>query len=85
VDQRDASVTAAPSVDRLTAAAARSYGAIRAISNCARGGLLSPASERELNDVYTYRVEPLLRSASLLQKSAALLRLLVTVVDRIGP
>jgi hypothetical protein len=86
VKELDAPVAPAPpaiSADRLTAAAARGYGAIQAISNCGRAGLLSRASVRELHDVYSDRVEPLLQSASLLQRTADLVRRLVATTDRL--
>jgi hypothetical protein len=85
VNERDAPApaTSATSADRLTAASARGYGVVQAISNCARGGLLSPAAVHELNEVYSVRVEPLLRSASILQRTADLVRRLVTAAERI--
>ena len=69
--------------DRLTAAAARSYGVIQAISSCGRSGLLSEESVLELNDSYSCRVEPLLQTASLLQRTAVVVRSLVAAADRL--
>ena len=75
MNERNAS--AAESADRLLDAAARSNGALQAFANCAHRGLLSPAGVQELNDVYRNRVEPLLESASFLQRTADLVRGLV--------
>ena len=63
--------------DRLLDAAARSNGALQAFANCGHRGLLSPTGVQELNAVYRNRVEPLLESASFLQRSADLVRDLV--------
>jgi hypothetical protein len=86
VKELDAPVAPAPSAtsaDRLTAAAAKAYGAIQAISNCAQGGLLSAAALSELQETYSCRVEPLLQTASVLQRTADLVRRLVAVTERI--
>ena len=85
--ERDASpvpAAATASADRLTAASSRGYGAIRAIANCGRAGLLSPADVRELNDAFHFRVYPLLESASILQRTADLVRGLVDALHRLS-
>jgi hypothetical protein len=65
------------------AAAATGHGVLGAISKCAARGLLSPAAVRELNEAYSVRVEPLLQSASILQRTADLIRRLVAAAERI--
>jgi hypothetical protein len=76
-----ATVTPARSADRLTVASERGYGAIRGIVNCAEAGVISAAALSELHEVYSYGVEPLLQTASLLQRTAGLVRGLVRAAD----
>jgi hypothetical protein len=50
---------------------------VRAFSNCAGGGLLSSRMAGELTDAYRIRVEPLLETASFMQRTAEVVRGLV--------
>jgi hypothetical protein len=84
VKERDAPVATvipAKSADRLTVASERGYGAIRGIVNCAEAGVISAAALSELHEIYSCGVEPLLQTASLLQRTAVLVRHLVTAAD----
>jgi hypothetical protein len=84
VNEPDASPGAPmASADRLTAASARSDGALRAIEKCGSQGLLSPGDVQELNEAFRLRVQPLLESASILQRTADLVRRLVDATARI--
>lgn len=76
--------TLATPADRLATVTARAYGAIQGISNCAQDGLISTAAMSELHDRYSYRVNPLMESASHLRQTAALVRRLVSAAERIG-
>lgn len=74
----------AAQLSRLQAATLEGRGVIGGIANCGRAGLLSAESVRQLNDAYLYRVELLLESASVLQRSARTIRLLAVARQRIG-
>ena len=57
---------------------------MQGIANCGRMGLLSSADVRELNDAFHFRVHPLLESASVLQRTAGLVRRLVDAAQRLS-
>jgi hypothetical protein len=83
-DGRLAQETGGARISRLQAATLNARGVIAGIANCGRDGVLAPESVRELNDLHLYRVELLLESASTLQRSAQLIRLLAIATERIG-
>jgi hypothetical protein len=81
---RPAPESAHGSMPRLRAATLEARGVIAAITKCGDEGLLSAARLRELNDIYLHRVELLLEAASVLERSAQTIRLLIGGMERLG-